>query len=158
MTTLNKASDLADTAGMSHSVRRTAVVRVLVADDYPDSAESLAALLAHAGCDVQVAHDGADALERIRLSQPHVCILDLSMPKLNGFELARWIRLQSWAHRPQLIALTGWARPDDLERARVAGFDHHFSKPADPLEIVRVIQKVRYRIAATFRTWDARGW
>jgi CheY-like chemotaxis protein len=157
MTRLNKASDHADTAVSPYSVKQTAV-RVLVADDYPDSAESLAALLAYAGFDVQISHDGEDALERVRLWQPHVCILDLSMPKLNGFDLARWIRKQSWAHRPQLIALTGWARADDLERARAAGFDHHFSKPADPLEIVRVIQKVRYRIAAAFRNWDARGW
>jgi CheY-like chemotaxis protein len=71
---------------------------------------------------------------------PQVCVLDLSMPKLDGIDIARWIQQHASTEWPMLIALTGWGRVDDRRRAHEAGFDRHFTKPADPAEIVRVIQ------------------
>jgi CheY-like chemotaxis protein len=114
--------------------------RVLVADDYPDAADTLAALLTLAGFDVQIARDGQDAFERMQVWRPQVCVLDLSMPKLDGIDIARWIQQHAATERPLLIALTGWGRVDDQRRAHEAGFDRHFTKPADPAEIVRVIK------------------
>lgn len=114
-------------------------LRVLLADDYPDAADSLAIVLSLAGFEVRVARDGERARERVRAWQPHACVLDLSMPKLDGCELARWIRAQTWNERPVLIALTGWGRPADQQRAQEAGFDRHLTKPADPQDLVRML-------------------
>jgi CheY-like chemotaxis protein len=115
-------------------------LRVLVADDYADAVDSLALVLTLAGFDVQIARDGEGARERVCAWHPHVCVLDLSMPKLDGCDLARWIREQSWPERPVLVALTGWGRADDQRRARAAGFDRHVTKPADPEELVKLLR------------------
>jgi len=83
-------------------------------DDYPDSAESIAAWLALTGFDTQTAHDGDEALRQAIVWRPHVCIVDLGMPKLDGFELARYLREQSWAADIVLIAHGRKLTPDVL--------------------------------------------
>ena len=117
-----------------------APLRVLIADDYPDTAESLALLLSNMRFEVQIAHDGADAMRRARVWHPNVCILDLSMPKADGRDVASWIHRQSCGpRRPLLIALTGWGRWTDKQRVSSAGFDYHFVKPAEPLALLALV-------------------
>lgn len=115
--------------------------RVLIADDYADAAESLAMLLSNAGVETDVALDGAQALERANTWRPHICVLDLQMPKVDGREIARQIREQNWSRRPLLIALTGWTSARDRNGALEAGFDHYITKPVDPSMLVSIVQE-----------------
>lgn len=105
--------------------------RILVVDDNIDSAESLAMMLELSGHDVATAHDGVEAIELAREFRPHVALLDLGMPKLDGYEAARSIRRQSWGQKIMLVALTGWGQQEDKRRSREAGFDAHLVKPID---------------------------
>jgi CheY-like chemotaxis protein len=114
--------------------------RVLIADDYVDAAKSLALVLSIAGLQTDIAMDGAAALARAELWNPHVCVLDLLMPKLDGLEIARRIRARGWITRPLLLALTGRTTAQDKRDALEAGFDHYLTKPADPATIVRIIE------------------
>ena len=99
-------------------------------DDNADAADSLAETLRMQGHVVQVAYDGASALETSERLAPEVVVLDIGMPGIDGYEVARRLRHR----RPQtrLIALTGWGQEDDKRRALDAGFDCHLTKPADP--------------------------
>lgn len=106
--------------------------RVLIADDNRDAAESLALLLELAGHEVRVAHLGHTALSLAQTFRPDVALLDIGMPDLSGYDVARALRQESWATDLQLIALTGWGQDDDRRRALEAGFDHHLTKPIDP--------------------------
>jgi CheY-like chemotaxis protein len=105
-------------------------LRILVVDDNLDSAESLGLLLETLGADVQVAHDGPSALELFSASHPSIVLLDIGMPDMDGYEVARTLRARYPATRSTLVALTGWGQEDDRRRARDAGFDHHLVKPA----------------------------
>lgn len=105
--------------------------RILVADDYPRAAESLARRLHRMGYDVQTALDGLQAVERAAKFRPDVVLLDLGMPNLDGYEAARMIRDQPWGKRMVLIALTGWGQEEHRRRTRDAGFDAHLVKPLD---------------------------
>ncbi|MBI2824928.1 MAG: PAS domain S-box protein [Planctomycetia bacterium] len=105
--------------------------RLLVVDDNEDSAASLGMLLKFLGTDVQVVHDGATALTMIESYRPDVVLLDIGMPGMDGFEVARRVRQRVDFHNIMLIALTGWGQTVDRERTRTAGFDHHLVKPAD---------------------------
>jgi signal transduction histidine kinase/CheY-like chemotaxis protein len=113
--------------------------RVLIADDNRDAAESLLLLLELSGHDVRVAHLGQTALLLAQTFCPNVAILDIGMPDLSGYEVARTLRQQPWAKDLQLIALTGWGQDDDRRRALVAGFDHHLTKPIDPDQLESLI-------------------
>ena len=104
-------------------------LRVLVADDNADSAESLALLLQMMGHEVRTELDGARAVETAQAFQPQVVLLDLGMPQLNGYEAARRIRALPGGDQVVLIAQTGWSQPEDRQRSRDAGFDHHVVKP-----------------------------
>jgi two-component system, chemotaxis family, CheB/CheR fusion protein len=104
---------------------------VLIADDNRDAAESLCMLLKLSDHEVRVAHSGGDAFEAAKESRPDVCIFDIGMPDLNGYELAVRIRHEAWGKDMTLIALTGWGQESDKRRAMLAGFDHHFTKPVD---------------------------
>ncbi|MGQ0752840.1 MAG: ATP-binding protein [Betaproteobacteria bacterium] len=117
------AADRAQTA-----VPRT---RILVVDDNRDAADSLGMLLQCLGADVRVAHDGAEALNAVAAYQPAVVLLDIGMPGMDGYEVARRIRKDFPERRTPLVALTGWGQEEDRRRARDAGFDHHLIKPAD---------------------------
>jgi len=106
--------------------------RVVVADDNEDAAETLAMLLRLRGHEVRTAHDGASALALVQEFRPHAAVIDVGMPSLRGTEVAERIRRESWGEGMLLVALTGWAQPEDRRRTAAAGFDHHLVKPADP--------------------------
>jgi len=106
-------------------------LRILVIDDNQDSAESLAMMLELLGHEVRSATDGLAGLETARGFQPEVMFLDILMPRLSGYDLARSIREQQWGKHVSLVALSGWGRDDDQRRVREAGFNHHLVKPVD---------------------------
>lgn len=106
-------------------------MKIVIADDNRDSADTMAMLLEAAGHEVHVAYDGAQAVEIAGRTRPEVILLDIGMPKMNGFECARAIRGQPWAAGTLLIALTGWGQEEDKRRAIEAGFDRHLTKPVD---------------------------
>jgi signal transduction histidine kinase len=105
--------------------------RILVADDNNDALESLATLLQLSGHEVYTAANGAVALESAEQHRPEVALLDIGMPKLDGYEVARRIRAQPWGARITLVALTGWGQDSDRRRSQEAGFDSHLVKPLD---------------------------
>jgi PAS domain S-box-containing protein len=105
--------------------------RILLADDNRDAAESLAILLRLEGHEVELAHDGETALRKYTEHRPDVALLDIGMPKKNGYEVARQIRAAN-GHEALLIAVTGWAQDSDKARSKAAGFDHHLTKPIEP--------------------------
>jgi DNA-binding response OmpR family regulator len=115
-------------------------LRVLVADDYADAAESLALVLSIAGIETGIALDGEQALTCATEWRPHVCVLDIQMPKLDGCAIARRIREQSWIERPLLIALSGWTSAQDKRTALEAGFDHYMTKPANLVSLLHIMQ------------------
>jgi signal transduction histidine kinase/DNA-binding response OmpR family regulator len=106
--------------------------RVLIVDDNADGADSLALLLSVAGHEVQVCHDGPTALLRAETFRPEVVLLDIGLPGMDGYEVARRLRARAGTNPALLVALTGYGQDDDLRRSREAGFDHHLVKPADP--------------------------
>jgi CheY-like chemotaxis protein len=106
--------------------------RVLIADDNRDGAEIMAMLLEHSGFEVQLAHSGPDALAVAAQLRPDIAVLDIGMPGMSGYEVARAIRGQPWGVGITLIAVTGWGQEDDKRKAKDAGFDHHLTKPIDP--------------------------
>jgi CheY-like chemotaxis protein len=106
-------------------------LRILVADDNADSATSWAMLLQLAGHDVRVAHDGREALALAEQLRPHLALLDIGMPGVNGYEVARAIRAAPWGAGMTLVAITGWGQEHDKAEARAAGFDHHYTKPVE---------------------------
>jgi CheY-like chemotaxis protein len=108
-------------------------MKIVIADDNRDSADSMAMLLQAGGHEVHVAYDGVQAVETAGRTRPEVILLDIGMPKMNGFECARAIRGQPWASDTLLIALTGWGQEEDKRRALEAGFDRHLTKPVDPV-------------------------
>ena len=105
--------------------------RVLVVDDNFDAAETLTMLLEFVGHTVQMAHDGPSALRQALAWQPDVILLDIGLPGLNGYEVARRIRVEASLAGIVLVALTGYGQESDRKCAREAGFDHHLAKPAD---------------------------
>jgi signal transduction histidine kinase len=113
--------------------------RILVADDNIDAVESLALLLQLAGHDVRVAHDGIETLAVANEFEPEVVLLDLGMPKMDGYETARRLRQESWGRNATLVALTGWGQQRDRERTAEAGFDVHLVKPIGEAELFRAV-------------------
>jgi PAS domain S-box-containing protein len=105
--------------------------KILVVDDNHDSADSLGMLLEALGAEVQVAHGGVEALDAYQSFQPDVVLLDIGMPGMDGYEVARRIRASAGGGRILLVAVSGWGKEEDRRRARAAGFDHHLTKPAD---------------------------
>jgi signal transduction histidine kinase/ActR/RegA family two-component response regulator len=114
--------------------------RILIADDYPGAAETLARWLRRFGHEVQTAVDGLQAFETAQTTRPEVVLLDLGMPNLNGYDVARQIRAQPWSKRMVLIALTGWAREEDRRRTREAGFDAHLAKPLSYPDLICLLK------------------
>lgn len=106
--------------------------RILLADDNRDALDSLATLLQCDGHEVHTAGDGAEALEVAAQCRPNVALLDIGMPKLDGYEVARRIRAEPWGKSTVLIALTGWGQDEDRRRSAEVGFDTHLVKPLDP--------------------------
>jgi signal transduction histidine kinase len=116
--------------------------RILLADDNQDALESLAALLQCDGHEVHTAGDGAQALEVAAQCRPNVVLLDIGMPKLDGYEVARRIRAEPWGKATILIALTGWGQDEDRRRSREVGFDSHLVKPLDPEALSTMLSRL----------------
>jgi PAS domain S-box-containing protein len=105
--------------------------RILIAEDIPDAAEMLRTMLDLMGHDVRVAADGVQAVTLAKEFAPDIALLDIGMPRMDGYQAAREIR-EALGTGVMLVALTGWGQEDDQRRAREAGFDHHLTKPAEP--------------------------
>jgi CheY-like chemotaxis protein len=121
--------------------------RILVVDDNADAAESTAAYLRLEGHEVKTVMDGNDALSSVRVFAPHVIVLDIGLPGLDGYAVARRLREQGDTSHALLIAVTGYGAKEDRERAIDAGFDYHFVKPTDPRQIQFAIEHGR-RVAS----------
>ncbi|HEX3527523.1 MAG TPA: chemotaxis protein CheB [Thermoanaerobaculia bacterium] len=128
-----------DTAGRKHSADGSSPRRILVVDDNVDTAQSMALLLRLKGHRVEVAHDGPAALETARSFEPEVVLLDIGLPGLDGYEVAKRLREETRLSKALLVALTGYGQEEDRRRARHAGFDHHFTKPVDPAVLYQLI-------------------
>ena len=113
--------------------------RILLAEDNEDFSSSFATILRAMGHEVLVTHDGLSALEAAHVFKPDVAFLDIGLPKLNGYELARRIRASADGVRAVLIAVTGWGQENDKRRAREAGFDHHLVKPVEPDQVEQIL-------------------
>jgi CheY-like chemotaxis protein len=127
-------------------------LRLLVVDDNQDAADSLSTLLKLKGHDVRVAYDGVAGFEAARTHRPHCMLLDIAMPRLNGYELARRVRQLPELERTRLVALTAYADETHRRRAREAGFDHHLVKPADLDEIERILNMLHEVVRLANRT------
>jgi PAS domain S-box-containing protein len=117
--------------------------RILVADDNADAVASMAMLLELMGNEVIVAHDGQQACDIAAQFQPAVVILDIGMPRLNGYAACRQMRTQAWSADTTIIALTGWGQQEDKRRSEEAGFDHHLVKPVDPGVLEKLLVDLR---------------
>ena len=122
-----------------------APLRILVVDDNHDSADTLANLLALMGNQVQAAYEGAEALLRAADMRPDVILLDIGMPKMNGCDVCASIREKEWGRDVFIFALTGWGQEEDRRRTADAGFDAHLVKPADPAELLKLLEAARTR-------------
>jgi PAS domain S-box-containing protein len=116
-----------------------AALRILTVDDNRDAADGLVLLLERAGHQVVTAHDGEEAVRAAGELQPDAVVLDIGLPKLDGYEVARRIRAEGWAANVVLVALTGFGQESDRRQARDAGFDCHLVKPVDPRELLRTL-------------------
>jgi CheY-like chemotaxis protein len=116
---------------------------ILVADDNRDSADTMASMLEAVGYEVVVAYDGAQAISLAEEHQPFAALLDIGMPRRNGYEVCRHLRRQAWGADMRLIALTGWGQEADRRRATEAGFDHHMVKPVEPGAILALLASLQ---------------
>jgi PAS domain S-box-containing protein len=114
-------------------------LRILVVDDNRDAADSCAMLLELSGHRVRTAYNGTQALRLGENLLPHVVLLDIGLPDLNGYEVARRIRATPWGAKLPLVAVTGWGKEEDRERAFAAGFDHHLTKPVAPEAVASLV-------------------
>jgi CheY-like chemotaxis protein len=105
--------------------------RVLVVDDNTDNAELLKILLEEEGHETFMAHDGVEGLAAAERLRPDVVLMDLGLPRIDGFDACRRIREQPWGKHMLVIAITGWGQDIDRRRSHEAGFDHHLVKPVD---------------------------
>jgi PAS domain S-box-containing protein len=116
-----------------------APLRVLLVDDNADSADGLAMLLELQGHETRVAYDGESALETARSFRPHAALLDIGMPSMDGYELARRLRAAPETKETMLVAMTGWGQEEDQRKGREAGFAHHLVKPFEPSAVEKVL-------------------
>jgi CheY-like chemotaxis protein len=139
------ARDLVQPESLPATVRSApAIVRkILVADDNQDAVETLQMLLQLDGHDVRVAYDGEQALALAAQFAPELALLDIGMPRRNGYETARALRERFPSSHMTLVALTGLGQNSDRANARAAGFDHHLTKPVDPQVLQLLLQNLR---------------
>lgn len=116
-------------------------LRILVADDNPDITESFAELLKAYGHYACIAHDGQEAVICAESRTPDVALVDIGMPKLNGYQVAT--RLRKSCPTTLLIAVSGWGSSSDKRKAEAAGFHHHFVKPADLKQLMKIVESAR---------------
>jgi PAS domain S-box-containing protein len=133
-----RTADLPAQSSRAHANSGRAA-KILVVDDNVDAAESLLTLLLLQGHQVESAHDGEMALATAETFRPDVVLLDLGMPRMDGFEVARRLRSTSEGRAATLVALTGWGQDEDRRRTRDAGFDHHLTKPVDQEALEKIL-------------------
>lgn len=133
------SGDTAVERGVNHAFNG-ASHRVLVVEDQVDVAQSLKDLLCLLGQDTHVAYNGPDALQAAKDFKPELIFLDIGLPGMTGYEVARTLRAAENTPKPRLIAVTGWGDERNISLAREAGFDRHLTKPVDPLEIQRILR------------------
>ena len=119
--------------------KKRAHKRILVVDDNPDQANSLGMLLRLMGHEVRLAYDGLQAVAAAEEFLPEAALIDIGLPGLNGYDVARRIRQHPKLAKIVLVAQTGWGQEDDHQRSKEAGFDHHIVKPVDPDALRRII-------------------
>jgi CheY-like chemotaxis protein len=113
-------------------------VRIVIVEDNPDAAQSLAMFLQMVGHDIRIAHNGVEALEATETDVPDLMLIDIGLPGIDGFEVARRIRARPALRGAVLMALTGYGSSEDRERALAAGFDGYLVKPVDPDELLEL--------------------
>ena len=113
--------------------------KILVVDDNPDSALSMAMMLSIMGHDTRTAHDGESAVTTAETFLPEVVLLDIGLPKLNGYEVAQRIREQPWGQSMFLIAVTGWGQDEDRQRSSEVGLNVHMVKPVEPAALEKLL-------------------
>jgi PAS domain S-box-containing protein len=116
--------------------------RILIVDDNEDAATSLSVMLTILGYDTRTAADGLAGLDAAAQFRPEAILLDIGIPKLNGYDVARRLREESWGKKIVLIAVTGWGQAEDIQRTIEAGFDHHLVKPVDPTELTKLLSSL----------------
>ena len=116
-------------------------LRLLVVEDDEDTVASLAMLLRLNGYDVEVASDGPSALRAVRVRLPDVILLDIGLPKMDGWLVAKQIREQTSWKRPLLVAISGYGAEADRLRSQEAGIDLHWVKPVDPMELLKLLRR-----------------
>jgi PAS domain S-box-containing protein len=119
--------------------------RILVVDDNIDSASTLSRMLKLMGNVTRTAHDGLQALDAAAEFRPDVMLMDIGMPRLNGYDAAQRIRAEPWGRTVVLVALTGWGQEEDRRRALESGFDHHMTKPVDPAVVEQLLATLGVR-------------
>ncbi len=124
----------------------TRSLRVLVVDDNHDAAKCMAMLLRTLGHEVRVAHDGASAMQAALEFVPQMMLLDIGLPVLDGYEVAKWLRQQPSLENVVLVALTGYGQESDRQRTREAGFNHHLVKPADFANVQSILSAVAEKV------------
>jgi PAS domain S-box-containing protein len=118
-------------------------LRILIVDDNQDGANSLTMMLKIMGNDTRTAYDGLQGVEMAEQFRPDVVLLDIGLPRLNGYEACRRIRNQAWGISTILIAMTGWGQDEDRRRSHQAGFDHHLVKPVDPKSLMELLAELQ---------------
>lgn len=121
--------------------------RVLVVDDYPDAADVVCVLLTMLGYDCRSANSGSAALEEASRFDPELVILDIGLPDMSGYDVARELRARAGSRRLHLAAVTGWGQPADRERAFAAGFDQHVLKPTDATKLKSILSVAKLACA-----------
>ncbi|MBA2542962.1 MAG: response regulator, partial [Deltaproteobacteria bacterium] len=114
-------------------------LRILIVDDNVDAAELLSMLLETDGSEIRIAHTGLAALDLAAELRPHVVLLDLGLPGIDGYEVARRLRADSSLTQPLLVAVTGWGTEEDRRKTKDAGFDQHLVKPVDHARLAQLI-------------------
>lgn len=114
-------------------------MKVLVVDDNHDAATSLSMLVELLGHQVRTAYDGVEAVDLAGEFHPDVVLLDLGMPRMDGYEACRRLRAEPWGANMSVVAVTGWGREDDRQKTHMAGFDQHLVKPVAPAVIANML-------------------
>ena len=133
----------------------TTARRILVVDDNRDAATTLAMLMRLTGNVTHIAYDGLQAVAAAETFRPDVILLDIGLPKLNGYEACRKIREQPWSKSIAIVALTGWGQDDDRRKSQEAGFDGHLVKPADHAVLVKLLEELHPNPSQVWRTPQA---
>lgn len=124
---------------MESSSHPASKLRILIVDDNEDTATSLGLLLKLEGHDTAKAFDGLAAIETAAAYDPQVILMDIGLPKLDGYEACARLRKDPNPALRLMVALTGWGEDEDRQRATAAGFDHHMVKPIDPVELRKIL-------------------